>query len=127
MEDNTEKYISFFCYHIKEYAEEATFFYLNTGYGMWKDSYGVEKVINSMSKKYIKNCIKVIEQAIEFVNSYDFRQLTKERFVINIKAIDTRDVFESNDVEVTDMILELVKNKIIEALIAKRKELNRYV
>lgn len=98
--------------NVEQIAIEIGFSYLNGGYGKWEDGSGMIHKLDSMSSKYLDNCINFIDRGIDEIDSGYLDKIIKE----NIKK-------QSGKGKVTKKCLEDVKLEMIRILQDKKDEI----
>ena len=97
---------------VEKIAIEIGFSYLNGGYGKWEDGAGMVHKLDSMSSKYLDNCINFIDRGIEEINSGDLDKIIKKEIIQHI-----------GKEKVSKKCLEDVKSEMIQILQNKKDEI----
>lgn len=98
--------------NIEQIAIEIGFSYLNGGYGKWEDGAGIIHKLDSMSSRYLDNCINFINRGIDEIDGGYLDKVIKER----IKE-------HSGEEKVSQKCLGDVKSEMIRILRDKKEEI----
>lgn len=96
----------------KEIAIALGYSYLDCNYGEWKDNSGTIKTMNSMSEKYLSNCVNFINRGIKEIEEGKIDGEIKDK----IKSF-------SKKRKISDECLETVKSQMVSVLKFKREQI----
>lgn len=97
--------------NVKKIAIEIGFSYLNGGYGKWEDGSGMIHNIDSMSSKYLDNCINFIDKGIDEISSG------------HLDKVITDQIKKHSGGKVSKQCLKEVKSEMISILQDKKEEI----
>ncbi|EHR1327346.1 TPA: hypothetical protein ACF2DS_001265 [Clostridium perfringens] len=119
---NAEKFIENTLRHyIRDIIKNTCYRYLDCRYYQWKDADGVIHELNSMSERYLNNCLKRIESDKIYCQSEDGKEYGVEGLQISL------DEKLSMDTLVKDKLKNAIKEEILERLEDKEKEIRREI
>ena len=93
-------------------AIDMGYWYIEAGYGMWKDGSGIVKSLKAMSGEYLERCSNFVERGIVEIENGRVDREIRQRIKKQIKD------------DVTDELLEVVKTDMINILKSKKDEID---
>lgn len=113
--------------HIKGFACELGYSYLNAGYSKWENGRGEVLNLDSMKEDYIENCVSFIERGIEELDNEFMDENIKHSVISFARANDDEGVLKRKHLKATEFVVKSIRESLIEVLEEKKEEVESYL
>lgn len=127
MEEKEKNIIEIVNNHIKGFACELGYSYLNAGCSKWENGSGETLKLASMREDYLENCVSFIERGIEELDNESMDEEIKKTVISFARANDDEGVLKRKHLKATEAVVKNTRENLIKVLEDKKKEVEFYL